>query len=90
MTAWSLLFLSALWGLATPALGSQVVTCTTEPRETWLTESDMRRRIADLGYQVDVFKTTIGGCYEIYGRAGGRRVEVYFDPRTGDIVRQSR
>ncbi len=32
---------------------------------------------------VQIAKTTGDGCYEIYGRQNGHKVEIYFDPRTG-------
>jgi hypothetical protein len=49
----------------------------------------MRSRIVALGYKIDVFKKTAGGCYEIYGRRAGKRVEAYFHPITGHLVRSS-
>ncbi len=66
------------------------VECTSAPKKTWMTEAQMRQRIADLGHNVSVFKQTTGNCYEIYGRdSAGKRVEIYFNPVTGAIVRQT-
>jgi hypothetical protein len=62
-------------------------TCTTEPKEKWLSERDMKAKIATLGYKYKVFKVTTGNCYEIYGQdTKGQRVEIYFHPMTGAIV----
>lgn len=64
--------------------------CTDMPAESWIPAAEMKARIASAEYKVDVFKTTAGNCYEIYGRnKDGMRVEVYFDPVTGKIVKES-
>lgn len=65
--------------------------CTTEPESKWLSEQAMKERIAALGYaDIKVFKRTKGNCYEIYGRnREGRRVEVYFNPIDGSVVREN-
>jgi hypothetical protein len=63
--------------------------CTSEPKDKWLSEADMKVKIATLGYKVKVFKVTKGGCYEIYGQdAKDKRVEIYFHPITGKVVEQ--
>ena len=65
--------------------------CTTEPKDKWISESDMKSKITSLGYQTRVFKVTKGNCYEIYGRdKAGKRVEIYFNPVTGQIVEEHR
>lgn len=71
---------------AAPALAGP--TCTDAPRDTWIGEEAMRRKIADMGYRdLRVFKITAGNCYEIYGfDREGRRAEVYFHPVTGVVV----
>lgn len=64
-------------------------TCTTEPKEKWLSESAMKAKIAELGYSFKVFKVTTGNCYEIYGRnEDGQRVEIYFHPISGSVVEE--
>jgi hypothetical protein len=84
------LIAAGLWAALMPAAHAEgVVTCTPAPRDQWIAEAEMKSRIAALGYKVQVFKVTRGGCYEIYGRdAAGKRVEVYFDPVDGKIVKQ--
>jgi len=64
-------------------------TCTSEPKDKWLSESLMKAKIAELGYTYKVFKVTVGNCYEIYGQnKAGQRAEVYFHPITGEIVEE--
>jgi hypothetical protein len=65
--------------------------CTSEPKDKWLSENEMKSKIANLGYQVRVFKVTKGNCYEIYGRdKAGKRIEIYFHPITGKVVEEHR
>ncbi|WP_417674449.1 PepSY domain-containing protein [Pseudodonghicola sp.] len=66
-------------------------TCTTEPKSAWLTEAQMKEKIAEMGYrEIKVFRTSTTGCYEIYGyNKDGVRAEVYFNPVTGEIVEEN-
>jgi hypothetical protein len=62
--------------------------CTTAPRSQWMPEATMKARILKEGYAIDKFKVS-GQCYEIYGKdAKGNKVEIYFDPTNGRIVKQ--
>ena len=60
-----------------------------EPKDTWLSEADMQRKVLDMGYSIDLFKVTKNDCYEIYGKkADGEKVEVYFNPATGAVLKE--
>jgi hypothetical protein len=63
--------------------------CTDEAKDKWLTEQQMKQKIAALGFKdIRTFKTTSGNCYEIYGHdQNGRKAEVYFNPVNADIVK---
>ena len=64
-------------------------TCTKEPKAKWISQADMKAKLADGGYKFSVFKVTAGNCYEIYGRnKSGKRVEIYFHPVTGQAVEE--
>ena len=63
--------------------------CTTEPKDKWLSEAEMKSKIASMGYKFKVFKVTTGNCYEIYGQdSAGKRIEVYFHPISGNVVEE--
>jgi hypothetical protein len=63
--------------------------CTSESRDKWISESEMKSKVASLGYQAKVFKVTRGNCYEVYGLdKAGKRIEIYFHPITGNIVEE--
>jgi len=62
--------------------------CTSAPRAQWLTEAAMKQKVLDQGYTIKVFQVT-GNCYEIYGKdKAGNKVEIYFDPTDGRIVKK--
>jgi len=86
--AGALVFAVGVFGALSPALAGP--TCTREPQEKWLGSDQMKERIAKMGYRnIRTFKTTSGNRYEIYGfDSEGRRVEVYFNPVDGQIVRE--
>jgi hypothetical protein len=62
--------------------------CTSAPRAQWLTEAAMKQKVLDQGYTIKVFQVT-GNCYEIYGKdKAGNKVEIYFDPTDGHIIKK--
>ena len=62
--------------------------CTSEPQSKWMSQADMQKKILEMGYTIDRFKTD-DDCYEIYGRnSANRKVEVYFNPVSGKIVKE--
>ena len=64
--------------------------CTNQPANEWIPAEEMKKKVAAMGHNIEVFKTTKGNCYEIYGRdAAGKRIEIYFNPVTGVIVREA-
>jgi hypothetical protein len=59
------------------------------PKDKWVPADLFQKRLVEQGYQIKKFKETTGGCYEIYGHdKSGQKVEIYFDPATGNIVKQ--
>ncbi|GBF28251.1 hypothetical protein MnTg02_03315 [bacterium MnTg02] len=64
--------------------------CTDEPTGKWLSEAEMKQKISAMGFKFEIFKKTTGNCYEIYGKNdAGRRIEIYFHPISGKIVKKS-
>lgn len=73
--------------MLSPAVAMASPTCTTAPKDKWMSENAMKSRIAGLGYTIKTFQVT-GSCYEIYGfTKDKKRAEVYFNPVTGDVVK---
>lgn len=65
--------------------------CTKAPSDQWMSEAAMKEKIAADGYTIAKFKKTSGNCYEIYGHDKlGKKVEIYFNPVNGSIVKQKR
>ena len=62
--------------------------CTDAPRALWMPEQSLKDRLVTEGYTIDKFKVS-GQCYEIYGKdPAGERVEIYFDPTDGRVVKR--
>lgn len=63
--------------------------CTDQKKETWQNEADFQKKLVADGYKIKKFKVTDGQCYEIYGLdKAGKKVEIYFNPVSGEIVKQ--
>lgn len=78
----------AALSLATAA--SAAPACTTAPKSQWLSEAQMKAKVAALGYtKIKVFQVS-GACYEIYAvNKAGKKAEVYFNPVTGAVVQDN-
>lgn len=67
--------------------------CQEHPENQWLSVFDVQKKIInEYGFAIKKFKVD-GNCYEIYGwrldEAGKeQKIEVYFDTKTADIVKQ--
>lgn len=81
---------TAAVALSIAAAAAAAPKCTTEPKSKWLSEAQMKIKIAALGYsKIKVFQVS-GSCYEIYAmNKAGKKAEVYFNPVTGAIVQNN-
>jgi hypothetical protein len=63
--------------------------CTKEPKDKWKDQAAFKTGLEAEGYKIKKFKVTKGNCYEIYGHnKAGKKVEIYFNPVTGDKVKE--
>ena len=76
----------ALFAAATgPVLASD--RCS-EPRENWMSEDALRAKTEAQGYKIKKIKEE-DGCYEVYAmNPAGDRIELYVNPKSGEIVRK--
>lgn len=80
-----LVLILAVLGAATVAHAKKE--CTTEPKSKWMSEDDFKKKVEAEGYKISKFKQP-GSCYEIYGtNKEGKKVEIYFNPVDGAIVK---
>ncbi|HEY1027311.1 MAG TPA: PepSY domain-containing protein [Pseudomonas sp.] len=64
--------------------------CTTADKSQWQDQDKFQADLKAQGYEIRKFKITDGNCYEIYGHnKDGKKVEIYFDPVTGDAVKSN-
>ena len=63
--------------------------CTDAPQSEWMDQDAFQQQLVEQGYKIDEFVVTDGSCYEIYGlNQQGQKVEIYFNPVNGDIVKE--
>lgn len=63
--------------------------CTKEEKTKWQDQKKFQENLVSQGYKIKVFKVTDGNCYEIYGwNKAGNKVEIYFNPITGEKVKE--
>lgn len=89
MTRFTITLAAAALGLAAASVaanaGSYAAGCTKEPSSAWKAVDTSASKAATMGYQVS--KTKISGtCHEIYAMKDGRKVEMFFNPVTNDLV----
>lgn len=70
--------------------------CPANPKEHWMSELDMQKKIVnEYGFVIHKFKVD-GECYEIYGTEANEvagaseavKIEVYFNTTSGEIVKK--
>ena len=74
---------------ASPALaGSYSGTCTSAPKEQWLTEAAVKAKVIEAGYTVKSIKLTrAGNCFEAYVTdKAGTKMELFLDPTNAKII----
>ncbi|MEQ3639134.1 MAG: PepSY domain-containing protein [Alteromonas sp.] len=63
--------------------------CTTAPQADWQNQEAFQAQLVAQGYKINEFKVTDGNCYEIYGfNKDENKVEIYFNPVDGSIVKE--
>lgn len=83
------LIFGSIFALASFSAFAAEPECTTEPKEKWQDQKAFEKNLVDQGYKIKKFKVTKKNCYEIYGKnKDGKKVEIYFNPVTGDKVKE--
>jgi hypothetical protein len=60
--------------------------CEPIPKEQWKPQAELERKLVNQGWKISRVKIT-NGCYEVYGRdEKNAKVEVFFHPKTFEIV----
>lgn len=71
-----------LIALAAPAFAEPSCKTPATPLPMW----QVAKHFEDAGGEIANLKVT-NGCYEIYGKTGGKKVELFFDPETGAQIK---
>ena len=84
----TLLICSTLLSLAAAgsAFAQHAERCEPIPKEEWRPQAELERKLANQGWKVSRVKIT-NGCYEVHGKnEKGGKVEVFFHPKTFELV----
>lgn len=88
-------YLLALAATVAGACAHAGANCPNVPEDKWMHVLDIQKKIVnEYGFAIKKFQTD-GYCYEIYGwgkSADGKKfekIEVYFNPVTGEIVKKT-
>lgn len=75
--------------LSLPLTSFAAVECTKE-KANWIDKTKFQTDLKAEGYEIKEFKVTKGNCYEIYGKnKEGKKVEIYFNPVTGEKIKSN-
>lgn len=81
----------ATLGLLAASCTSKKTQCTSEDRSQWQDQDAFQEKLVADGYRINEFKITEGNCYEIYGwDKAENKVEIYFNPVDGSVVKEER
>ena len=71
---------------ATSAFAQHAEKCDPIPKEEWKPQAELERKLVNQGWKISRVKIT-NGCYEVYGRdAKNAKKEIFFHPKTLEIV----
>jgi hypothetical protein len=63
--------------------------CTDAARSEWKPIADFAAKAKEMGYTVTKVEIS-GTCYEVYGTKDDANYELYFDPKSGELVKTGR
>ena len=80
------LITAALVLASASAFAQHAEKCDPIPKEEWKPQAELERKLTNMGWKISKVKIT-NGCYEVYGKnEKGGNVEVFFHPKTFDLV----
>ncbi len=75
-------------GLTAGSLAFAEAKCEAHPKEEQIPLATFQKALENNGFIIKSFKAD-GNCYEMYAKsASGKKVEMYFDTKTGEIIKK--
>lgn len=82
-----ILAVTTAFAVLLPAVAFASDECPNVPRDQWMSDAAITEKAKQQGYDVRSIKAE-DGCLEAYAMdKDGKRVELYFHPATGDVLR---
>lgn len=72
--------------VAAPAWSHGFDDCTEAAKETWKPQAEAEAAAKAAGYEVSKSKIE-GSCYEVYARKDGKKLELFYNPATLELVK---
>ncbi|WP_422370666.1 PepSY domain-containing protein [Hoeflea sp.] len=83
------LIVATMIAVLSPAAAFASDECPNVPRDQWMSDAAITEKAKGMGYDVRSIKVD-DGCLEAYATdKDGKRVEVYFHPGTGEVLKVS-
>jgi len=80
------LFTALLAASTAAAFAQHAEKCEPIPKAEWRPQAELEKKLTDQGWKVTRIKIE-NGCYEVYGRdQKNKKVEVFFHPKTLEVV----
>lgn len=75
-------------GLSAGSLAFAEAQCVAHPKAEQIPLEPFKKALEDKGFVIKSFKPD-GNCYELYAKSPkGKKVEMYIDTKTGDVVKK--
>lgn len=75
-------------GLTAGSFAFAEAQCVAHPKNEQIPLETFKKALENKGFKIKSFKPD-GNCYELYAKSpNGKKVEMYFDTKTGDIVKK--
>jgi hypothetical protein len=76
-----------LGALCVTQMAAAAVECKPHPKEQWVSEAGLKKKLENEGYKVKALKVN-GNCYTMYGQdKDDKKVEVYLDTASGEPIK---
>lgn len=81
-----IIFAAAALTVSSGALATDL--CKGGPKDRWLSKTQVAEKLATMGHSSNFVLVVEDGCLEAKFLKNGKKVEIYMEPLTGEVVKQ--
>ncbi|NOZ65746.1 MAG: PepSY domain-containing protein [Alphaproteobacteria bacterium] len=72
--------------LLAPVFSAQAeVECESGPKSQWMSKESVTKTLKEEGYEIRKVEVE-DGCYEVYAMKDGKKLEIFINPKNGNVV----